>query len=185
VQALGLVHQLTSGITAPPSSPIGLAKTTPLPGISRTFLTTATRPQSSLQFPTPAKTLTALFSSQPNFTNTKPEPKKDIMGRLTEAEEGFNRWLAEVRTKKNHYRRIMAQQKADHKAIEDDMARLVELGPIIQAMAAEELLEVDEATRVQQGNAARLSKQRQELRQRVLNFEKLRRDLGEERGKGL
>jgi hypothetical protein len=146
------------------------------------------RPQESFhiqpQIPTPAKTLTFL-SSQQVLALPEPKPTHAILGRLDETEEACTRWLAEVRNKKIHYRRMLAQQELDRKDIEDDMARLEQLEPIIQVMAAEELHKVDVAIRVQEEEANELREQQKELRQRVLNFEHLKQAFEEERQLGL
>lgn len=105
----------------------------------------------------------------------------DVLSKLDAAEDRFSRRLTEVRSKKDRYRRLLAQQKEDQRVIAEDMARLKQLEPIIQTMATKEMNEIDENILAHEGDAAKLSAQRKELRQRLLGFEKLRHDFEGER----
>jgi hypothetical protein len=170
------------GIIAPPSSPAGLDGSTIIDSSPLTIMKSRIHFQESFYIPTPSKTPTLISIQQ---TSAETEPMDDVLGRLGEAEERFTRWLAEVRHKKHHYKRIMAQQQEDRRVIEKDMARFVQFEAIIRTMASEELHTVDEVIRVQEGQADRLSERRKEVRQRLLSVEKLRHDLSEKRQDGL
>ncbi|KAE9973156.1 hypothetical protein BLS_003733 [Venturia inaequalis] len=130
--------------------------------------------------PTPAKTSVA-GSIQHAVTETETTSVDDVLARLKAAEDRFTHWLTEVRNKKDHYRRLLAQQKEDRRAIEMDLTRLQQLEPIIQTMATKETNEIDESICVHKGDTEKLSAQRKEIRQRLLGFEKLRHDFEEER----